>query len=88
MSVILTLEYRAADNDGEWKRMDPADRSQWQWPDAPDWLAAEALWMLGEGDEVRVISIGTEAGESYGDYTDADALSLNGGTAPIPEVSL
>ncbi len=76
MTVQPTLEHRAAGSDGEWTRMDPAKREQWQWHDAPDWLAAEALWLMGEGCEVRLVSIRDED-EKFGDYTEAACLSLN-----------
>ena len=80
MTVSPTLEHRPAGSDGEWTRMDPAKREQWQWHDAPDWLAAEALWLMGEGCEVRLVTTGTADcphPEHFGDYTEAGCLSLN-----------
>lgn len=89
MSAQPTLEHRTAGSDGPWTRMDPARREQWQWHDAPDWLAAEALWLMGEGCEVRLVTVGIEPREGrpglrpemFGDFTPEDGgsgcLSLN-----------
>lgn len=86
MTVQPTLEYRPAGSDGPWTRMDPARREEWQWDDAPDWLAAEALWLLGEACEVRLVSTGIGPAteeypglrpEMFGDHTAASCLSLN-----------
>lgn len=90
--MTVWLQTRRAGSDEEWEDIDPADRSRWQWRDLPDWFAAEALWQLGEGYEVRMLTKGIDTAawpnarpEMFGDHTEADALSLNGGTAPIPE---
>lgn len=97
MTVQPTLEYRTAGSDGEWDRMDPADRAAWQWHDSPDWLASEALWLMGEGCEVRLVSTGIDIAahpnlnaEQFGDHTPLDGgsgcLSLNppGDDPPVP----
>lgn len=86
MTVQPTLEYRSAGSDGPWTRMDPAKREQWQWDDAPDWLAAEALWLMGEGCEVRLVTAGKNV-EAYGDHTEDACLSLNppGDNPAVPE---
>jgi hypothetical protein len=90
MTVQPTLEHRRAGTDGPWERLDPARREQWQWDDAPDWLAAEALWLMGEGDEVRLVTTdiaGCPHPEHFGDYTEAGCLSLNppGDNPAVPE---
>lgn len=94
MTVQPTIEYRAAGSDAEWTRKDPADRAQWQWHDSADWLAAEALWELGEGSEVRLVSTGIGHPnldpEEFGDHTPLDGgsgcLSLNppADNPPVP----
>lgn len=98
MTVQPTLEYRTAGTDGQWTRMDPAAREDWQWHDSPDWLASEALWLLGEGCEVRLACTGIDTAaypnlraEMFGDHTPVDGgsgcLSLNppGDDPPVPE---
>jgi hypothetical protein len=84
MTVQPTLEYRRAGSDGPWARLDPAKREEWQWDSAPDWLAAEALWLLGEGSEVRLVCTGIDSAahphlkpEMFGDHTETECLSLN-----------
>jgi hypothetical protein len=88
MTVQPTLECRTAGSDHEWERVDPAKREDWQWHDSPDWLAAEALWLMGEGYEVRLVCTGIDTAEHptlqpemFGDFTPADGgsgcLSLN-----------